>query len=569
MKQRAWSMALLVTLAVGVLPAWGSPLGAISGTVRDSGGVPQMGAIVEIFHGEPFPALLVYSDAHGHYKAAQLPAGQYQVKVSLASFLPTIRENVLVKPGTDAVVNLTLNTLFEALQFIPVRARTAEDQDDWKWTLRSSASRPILRVLDGSPVVVSKSADGEDRVLKARVEFVAGDSGQGLGGAADQATHFDVQKSIFSSGTLSFNGNLGPTPGSPAVLRASYAHDVDDNRPQVAVTVRRFAAQPSASGSSELQALDLTLSNDMRLMDFAELQYGTQYQAIEFLGRSAAINPFGSFDVHFSPNTVVEYRFASALPNTRGEKGFDSAPADLSESGPQVSVLSGAARIERARHQEVAVSHRLGNNNFQIAAFSDRIANTALAGVGDDSADDSSGAILGDPFTQMFTYDGGSLNTNGIRAVAQHKFSPELAATLDAAYGGALALHQAGLALTSSALSQAIGTEHAAALTAKFSGEISKTKTRWIASYQWNNGDHLLTPVDGFNVSPGQADPYLNLFIRQQLPTASFFPGKMEALVDLRNLLAQGYVPVIGRDGHTLYLVQSARSLRGGLAFNF
>ena len=36
-----------------------------------------------------------------------------------------------------------------------------------------------------------------------------------------------------------------------------------------------------------------------------------------------------------------------------------------------------------------------------------------------------------------------------------------------------------------------------------------------------------------------------------------------------RNLLAQGYVPVIGSDGHTLYLVQSARSVRGGVAFVF
>jgi hypothetical protein len=39
--------------------------------------------------------------------------------------------------------------------------------------------------------------------------------------------------------------------------------------------------------------------------------------------------------------------------------------------------------------------------------------------------------------------------------------------------------------------------------------------------------------------------------------------------MDLRNLLAQGYVPVMGRDRHTLYLVQSARSVRGGVAFSF
>ena len=43
----------------------------------------------------------------------------------------------------------------------------------------------------------------------------------------------------------------------------------------------------------------------------------------------------------------------------------------------------------------------------------------------------------------------------------------------------------------------------------------------------------------------------------------------MEAIVDLRNLLAQGYVPMLGPDGKTVYLVQSARSVRGGVSFTF
>jgi hypothetical protein len=64
-------------------------------------------------------------------------------------------------------------------------------------------------------------------------------------------------------------------------------------------------------------------------------------------------------------------------------------------------------------------------------------------------------------------------------------------------------------------------------------------------------------------------DPYFSLFIRQPLPSTSFIPAKMEALIDVRNLLAQGYVPVVGQDGRTVYLVQSARAVRGGLAFIF
>jgi len=72
-----------------------------------------------------------------------------------------------------------------------------------------------------------------------------------------------------------------------------------------------------------------------------------------------------------------------------------------------------------------------------------------------------------------------------------------------------------------------------------------------------------------FNSSAGQSDAYLNVFIRQPIPGTGFLPCRMEALVEIRNLLAQGYVPVMGQDGRTVYLVQSARAVRGGFAFTF
>jgi len=75
--------------------------------------------------------------------------------------------------------------------------------------------------------------------------------------------------------------------------------------------------------------------------------------------------------------------------------------------------------------------------------------------------------------------------------------------------------------------------------------------------------------VDMFNASPGQGDAFLNLFVRQPIPTMGFLPAHMEALIDLRNLLAQGYVPVMGQDGQTVYFVQSARSVRGGVTITF
>jgi hypothetical protein len=92
--------------------------------------------------------------------------------------------------------------------------------------------------------------------------------------------------------------------------------------------------------------------------------------------------------------------------------------------------------------------------------------------------------------------------------------------------------------------------------------------TEWVISYRWTSGS-ALTPVDLFNASMGQTDPFFNFYLRQPIPRMHFVPGKMEAIVDLRNLLSQGYLPVVGPDGKVVYLVQSARSVRGGLAFTF
>jgi len=560
-------LVIVWSMAASALPREGS----IAGTVRNSSGVPQMGATVEILAGA-VPAMTVFTDDHGRYTASQLPPGHYQVKVTDASFLPSLRENVILHSGAKLIINITLNTLFEAIATLPVRTRTSQDDDDWKWTLRSTANRPILRVFDDGPlVVVSKSGNQNDRVLKARVAFVAGASNDGLGSAADEATSFRVEKSIFSNGTLTFNGNMGRAANwnsSPTVLHASYKHQTADGHvPEISFTMRRFGVVDSDDQQAALQALALTLSDSMQVMDFAEISYGAEYQTIQYLGKNASFRPFGTLDVHLSPDMVVEYRYATSIPNTRAAKGFDTAPTDLSESGPRITATNFTSHLEDARHQEISISRRYGKNRFQVAAYSDRINNTALLGLGNADSALGDGNILADPFSQTFAFNGGNFSTRGFRAVAQRQFSSALTATLDYSYGGVLALENPG-ALQSGAPQNPFDTIRRHAIAAKLTGKVPHCNTTWIASYKMTDG-RALTPVDAFNVSAGQTDPYLNLFVRQPLPSLSFLPGQMEALIDVRNLLAEGYVPVMGQDGRTLYLVQSARSIRGGLAFSF
>ncbi len=557
-------LALWLGLA---LPATAqSRSGSITGYVRSSGGVPQMGAVVEVA-GSAIRNLRVFTDENGFYSAGGLTPGLYDVRVSAPSFLPYLRERVGLHAGASAVVNVTLNTLFGTLELIP--AKSPADEEDWKWVLRSSENRPILRILPQDPALAASRnrAEGQpSREMKGTVSFVAGSQSGGFGSTSDMMTGFSMQKSMFATGTLALQGNVGYNSGSPnAVLRASFAHRLNNgSQPQVSLTVRRLAAPDFYSRGDALQALALSTSDNLTFGDVVELRFGSELQSIQFMGRATAFRPFGSVGVHLSPNTLVEYRFTTSQPDSRMEKGFDSAPADLSESGPRVSVANFSSSIEKAQHQELSVSRRMGNTTLEVAAFSDRISNPALTGVGD--LTDENGQVLPSLDSSTFTYQGRDLDTAGMRVVLQRKLASDLTATLDYGYGGVLALGGTDVSLQQARESLEVRDRHSMA--GKISGTLPRAHTRWIASYRWTSGP-ALTPVDEFNASPGRTDPYLSLYLRQPIPGTSFLPCHMDAIIDVRNLLAQGYVPVLGEDGRTVYLVQSARSIRGGVAFTF
>ncbi len=551
-------VALCVT-AAGATPA------SIAGYVKNSAGVAQMGATVEVLDAAG-QSLVVYTDAKGFFTLSGLLPGSYDVRVSAPSFLPVLREDVALSAGASKVLNITLNTLFEAVRMLPTLKQGNDEDDVWKWTLRSNGNRPILRFDDGLPIIVETAAD--DRGTTGSLAFMAGGSSQGYGSAADLGTAFNVEHSLFHTSTIGVEGNLGYGTGMPdGVIRASYRRPGNEGwTPTIALIVRRFATPDSVPHRGALEAVALTYSDGFSIGDVLDFQIASEAQNIQFLGHGAmAFRPSAVADWHLTSNTILEYRYATSEPNTRASKGFDSAPADLSETGPRMTMIDGQPLLENAHHHEISLSQRAGDNKLQVAYFRDRIKDPALLGVGDIgwASDD----ILPDVYSGTFSFNGGALEAQGVRLVFQRRLSDTVTATLDYAYGGVLELEQPNVGWNDVRSNLQHGWRHSAAL--KLNGSLPRCKTQWIASYRYTSGDNTLTSIDLFNASAGQTDPFFNLFVRQPLPRMRFIPGNMEALVDLRNLMAQGYVPVIGPDGKTVYLMQSARSVRGGLAFTF
>jgi hypothetical protein len=103
---------------------------------------------------------------------------------------------------------------------------------------------------------------------------------------------------------------------------------------------------------------------------------------------------------------------------------------------------------------------------------------------------------------------------------------------------------------------------------ARVSGAIPGAGTHFSMAYIWTPGGRLI-PTHAFLTQDMQTGLGFNFQIRQPLPVINGLGGRFEMTAEVRNLLAQGYLPVPSSDGRSMLLVPFPRSLRGGLSFIF
>ena len=216
-----------------------------------------------------------------------------------------------------------------------------------------------------------------------------------------------------------------------------------------------------------------------------------------------AFRPSGTLDLHLTSDLILEYRYTTERAQHRASKGFDSAPADLSESGPRMTMVNGVPLLENAHHHEVSLSQRIGQQQGAGRLFQRSRQGSGVAWGW--RIDSEPGDILPDVYSGTFSFNGGMLEAQGVRLVLQRRFSDGITATADYAYGGVLDLEQPDVDWNVVRSSLEHGWRHTAAL--KLNGGIPHCGTTWIASYRWTSGDNTLTPVDLFNASAGQTDP--------------------------------------------------------------
>ena len=283
MRRKYCQIAVLIVVAVaGLSSASAAPLPAtVSGVVSDGRGTPQMGAVVELTAANATVVARAYTNARGAFSFEHVFPGTYQLKATGDSFLPTLREDLHLRSRSKVVVNLTLSTLFEAIQWLPAQPRSPDEpSDDWKWTLRSSSNRPLLRLLQDGPLVVLSGDDhGTAPQLAARIAVTSSSHEFGQGGLHHA---FAVERSSAVGGHLILRANLSPQPAQASEYTAGYELALGPERQIYNVaTVQQMSSVEGGSGSQGLYALRLRSAEAVNLGPNASMELGNEVQSVQ------------------------------------------------------------------------------------------------------------------------------------------------------------------------------------------------------------------------------------------------------------------------------------------------
>lgn len=547
-------------IALVAVPMCGAATASVSGLVRDSAGVPQIGAQVQLLRPDLTVVASVFTNSQGRFKFSSLIPGRYSVKAMGMSYLPSLRENVRVHAAT--VVNLTLNTLYEVMQWLPSEPRSGNSQqDDWAWTLRSAANRPLLRWLEDGPLVVVSDGSGSTPKLKARL-MATGQAGT----FGESGERFSVTVENTPTNSRELLARVDFAPDTDAGMESMLGFRQDLGFAGSVQSVAAIAVQPDVDGAGGEEGL-----NEAAIRTWETMHFGDEFEAE--VGSTEVIARFASE----TPNTVV-----AALPNaTVGWRGGNStvtyrvatmlpSPAGADDTQaktwlPEVTVNNGVLEVEHGVHQELGWQRLTDNSGMAVVFFADNMQNPVVEAIGNFAGAAPAGTMV-DSASGMMRAAGPNFSSQGVVASVQRRLPGGNQVRLSYANGNALVMPALPRPTAMSELLSVARPHRAQTYTISLSGTLEGTGTRWRASYRWQPDD-TVTAVAPYAMDA--AEPYMNLHLRQVIHSNRDGAGGIEALLDVRNLLAEGYHPYVMNNGSMLVFAQQQRGIRGGVAFTF
>ncbi len=414
-------------------------------------------------------------------------------------------------------------------------------------------------------------------------------------GQADLGTGFVLSTNILGKNQLQLGGNYAQsTPMGPSAmgLVAIYSRNTDgaaSEAPEITLTVTQLglvAGQGISSGAAAMAAVpsvrDMSLSIYQATdpLDNVHLEYGMTAESVDYLQHSSRISPFARITVSTgaSGKLLASYNDGgrpdelSAHQVTSGVVERDARGDDLASVAgtltrlPQLSYENHRLELQRTQSYEAGYQETLGSRTLAFSGFYENVSN-GRTNVSGDTSFLNSDDLLSDGVSKTLVYDIGRYRRSGFLASANQRVNDSLSITLAAGRMGGFTANPEGTADGTQA-GFLLGRKHAVA-NLSVNAKIPRSGTKILANYGWM-GDNALVPTHVFTTQSSYVAPGFNVVVRQPLPCPFGMPGHLEVTADLRNLMAQGYLPVSpDGGGQRLLVVQSPRALRGGVSFIF
>ena len=566
-------------------------LGALVGSVRDNAGVPQMGAMVQLFNRYEKPIEKAITNGAGEFGFDALTPDVYSIRVTLSSFMPALKRNIAITSGNTSVLAINLASVLSSVELVYSSPNSgALMSDDWKWVLRSSmATRPVLRIFDASAQGTSSSAS--TAIFSDTRGFVTLSSGEAtpftsLGNQPDLGTTFALATSLFGAHHLQIAGNIGYAAQSdlPATgFRTSFSRN-DMQGPAVKLTMQQvMLPNRSASalvGSNQgnapaLRTMSLTFIEHTEVVDGIDLEYGASLDSVTFIDRLNYISPFARLTYHLGDKSKLQIGYSSGAPPVELLQSQNEAEADLHRDVmalavlPRVSLRAGQALVQRTQNVEIGYEIQAGSRTISVAAYRESVGNGALT-MSTPAGFYMAGDLLPELSSNSSVFNIGQYERYGYSATLAQQLGENYSAAVSYGRGGVLTTSDDAVLTTGDAdeLRRLIRRAQRQWIRGSVSGVAPVTGTRFAASYEWS-GSQSLTPGHVYLTQRLYPETGLNVRVRQPLPLWGSLPGRVEATAEFRNMLAQGYLPISLADSRRLVLSHSPRAVRGGLSFIF
>ncbi len=566
-----WALRAVACCCALLAAAWAAPPpkvapGRLLGVVTDALGQPLPHAVVRLTPDAGSRTAggtrqwVRRTPADGVFRFSGLAPGLYWVEAGAGARV-LARRRIRISASRTSYLALPLLSVLRTIRLAapdPAAARR------FAWVVRTDAARPALRWRQAGDTAGGAAAAAG---VNGYVTFMAGTAAQPLGNDGAWSTNFAVEHALWGESELALSADMGVASAGQnggSGMRVAFAPQGDSGQARMIFGVQQLPL-PALAGAPELRVYTFNLANGMDVTPRLKVQYGVMVDDVALASAVHQIAPYARVRWRVNPHATIEYRFASATPPVH----FAPHYAESGDPAPRLSVAAFAPQIEQAQHQEVAYTDDLSPyDQLSIAVFHDAFTHAAVSGSGADATDLAAGYLLPDAFSNMFSADGGSYSGAGARVVYARQLAHGMDAVVEWSDGPVLAPRAGHGTLRDGRVAPLLAPAQRQAVTLKWAAVIPFTGSHITCSYRWLDGSSA-TALDPYDDTFGRSNAFANVAIRQPLPDFGWAGGKVTALAEFHNLLAQGYIPVISADGHLLYLIQSARSFRGGLSINF